>query len=63
MTRPLKNSSELPAVMDRVGLLLTPAPSTPPDGVEFRSMDAQHITTLYGLSTHSPKRGTFQIVS
>jgi hypothetical protein len=49
MTRPMKNSSELPAVMDRVGLLLTPAPSTPPDGVEFRSMDAQHITTLYGL--------------
>ena len=29
-----------------VGLLLTPAPSTPPDGVEFRSVDAQRVTTL-----------------
>ncbi len=32
-----------------VGLLLTPAPSTPPDGVEFRSVDALHIGTLDGL--------------
>lgn len=31
------------------GLLLTPAPSTPPDGVEFRSVDAQHITNLDAL--------------
>lgn len=29
-----------------MGLLLTPAPSTRPDGVEFRSLDAQRITTL-----------------
>jgi hypothetical protein len=29
-----------------VGLLLTPGPSTPPDGVEFRSVDAQRMTTL-----------------
>jgi len=32
-----------------VGLLLTPAPSTPPDGVEFRSVDAQRVTTLDAL--------------
>lgn len=29
-----------------VGILLTPAPSAPPDGVELRTLDAQHITTL-----------------
>lgn len=29
-----------------VGLLLTPAPSAPPDGVEFRSVDARHIPNL-----------------
>ena len=32
-----------------VGLLLTPAPSTPPDGVEYRSVDAQYITDLDAL--------------
>lgn len=32
-----------------VGVLLTPAPSAPPDGVELRSVDAQRITTLDAL--------------